>query len=197
VFFFWTQRRQRWKWFCLLWHVVWSISLCDYLSIWHIFSSIYSCWMKRGVIWQGYSLYKTCKRRACVNIVFLKHILDNKSFAWMCASASTWTRVIFCCCLLCSVTMNITLADVLSGMVDSPVAQRRFCIVDRVSVRGSLLPGVWHLDSVCHVRLHARSGTRCSEKQPSNWGTAVFVSVTVWWFHRYWLRFFKPINVQN
>ncbi len=48
----------------------------------------------------------------------------------------------------CSTVAQLSRDMFRSGMVDAPVAERRLRVVDRVSVRGLLLPGVRHLDPV-------------------------------------------------
>lgn len=57
-----------------------------------------------------------------------------------------------------------------AGMVDSPVAERGLCLVDRVPVCGSLLPRVRHLDPVRVCWLHTSPGARCLRQQPPHRG---------------------------
>ena len=54
-----------------------------------------------------------------------------------------------------------------TGMVDTPVAEWRLCLIHRVPVRGSLLPRVRYLDSVRLWGFEQGSQTRCPEHQPS------------------------------
>ncbi len=51
--------------------------------------------------------------------------------------------------------------SVAAGMVDSFVAKRRLCVLDRVPLCGPLFPRVRHLDPVCVCRLHQGSGPGC------------------------------------
>lgn len=60
------------------------------------------------------------------------------------------------------------------GVVDSPLAQRGLCLVDRVPVRGPLLPRVRHLDPVRVSGLHQSPGPGCSGQQPPHRGAVTF-----------------------
>jgi len=59
-----------------------------------------------------------------------------------CCDVNVWHFVVNVLMSLCIATVTVTPVDWIPGMVDSPVAQRRFCVVDRISLCGSLLPGV-------------------------------------------------------
>ena len=51
------------------------------------------------------------------------------------------------------------------GMVDSPLAKWRFCLVDWVFMCRFLSSRIRHLDAVRHFRLHASAWSWCNEKQ--------------------------------